>query len=91
MRNGVCPKCGAQTVHVGKGGGYRGGVVIAPFTRSQITMYICTNCGYLEEYLEQQYELSMIAARWPLVPVTVAPPEYTPEAPTRRLPDLPAK
>jgi hypothetical protein len=89
MRNGVCPKCGAQTIHVRKTGGYRGRVVIAAFYWADIIMYVCTTCGYLEEYIEQQPALATIASGWPQMPVTAASPQYTPEAPTRRLPDLP--
>ena len=72
MRNGICPKCGTATVYSKVEGikyvaGKRGVVLIHT---SRITMpspaiaYVCTTCGYFENYIADQRKLSEVAENW---------------------------
>ncbi len=86
MRDGICRKCGAAAVHTEPPSrtiamSYRMGCV------SAVVQYVCTQCGYLEEYVEPA-GLAAIADHWPAVPVT-APPAARSDAPTRHLPGTP--
>ena len=71
MRNGICPKCGSATVNskteglkyaVAKGVVFvhTGGMTMA----SPATAYICTTCGYFENYIADQNKLSEVARNW---------------------------
>lgn len=75
MRNGICPKCGSATVH-SKTEGLKYAVakgVVFVYT-SRLTMpspaiaYVCTTCGYFENYIADQNKLSEVAKNWPQVP-----------------------
>jgi rubredoxin len=73
MKSGHCPKCGATTVHslpnglqpggrrdyIGFGGVYSG---------VPVQSYVCTTCGYYENYLADPQKLAEVAQKWPLIP-----------------------
>jgi hypothetical protein len=70
MRNGVCPKCAATAVHAARGNfswGAEQGVriVTSPLVRgTQVDTYICTHCGYFEQYIADPGKLSEVATTW---------------------------
>jgi len=75
MRNGICPKCGAATVHskadglhygFGKGRGSSMLFIRASFMTmaSPAIVYICTTCGYFENYIADPGKLAKVAKNW---------------------------
>ena len=86
MRDGICRNCGAPAVHWAYGEGYRGRIS-AGLRVARVAQYVCTECGYMEEYVEPA-ALARIADHWEQVPAT-APPAARSDAPTRRLPGTP--
>ncbi|MEY9874648.1 transposase-like protein [Streptacidiphilus sp. MAP12-33] len=74
MRSGICPKCGSTEVHTRFGGIFRGqtrSIVVAGgllgSTRATSDDYVCTDCGYFEQYFTKGRALNRIARKWPLV------------------------
>ncbi|MBC8489508.1 MAG: hypothetical protein H8D45_26115 [Bacteroidetes bacterium] len=71
MRNGKCPKCGSATVYskteglkyaVARGVVFvHTGIMTIP---SPAIAYICTSCGYFENYIADKNKLSEVAAKW---------------------------
>ena len=74
MKNGKCPKCGSATVHslanglqpggrreyIGFNGVYQG---------VDVQSYLCTTCGYFENYVTEAKRLAEAAQHWPSVPL----------------------
>lgn len=51
---GTCPKCQSNEVYAELGAfkrGERGSIPLGNWTHFYVDMYICTQCGYLEEYM----------------------------------------
>ena len=71
MRSGSCPKCKTPTVYRKRDGIYQGtarvyvntgNLVITP---SPVDCYICTRCGYFEQYVAADAQkMSEITASW---------------------------
>jgi len=68
MRNGKCPKCGSNNVFtkkdgIGTGDGFyvRTSFMVSPST---INDYICTDCGYVERYIDDKKKLEEVAQKW---------------------------
>jgi len=93
VRHGVCDKCGQHTVHFGRATLYVGthpstntahamvpGRTLPTTASSFIDAYVCTYCGYLEQYLPSAELLQFVRAYWPQVPpqVTAAPQPTAP-------------
>ncbi|MBF9073137.1 hypothetical protein [Streptacidiphilus fuscans] len=71
MRSGICPKCGSSEVHTMFGGIYRGQAPVIRIsgllsTRAESDDYVCTDCGYFEQYFVPGPALTKIARKWPL-------------------------
>ena len=73
MKNGTCPKCSQSTVYTSKGGltYATGGAIYVQNLKSIFVMptkeysnYICSSCGYIETYLEDEVKLKEIASKW---------------------------
>lgn len=71
MKNGICPKCGSETVHskpdglkyaVAKGvvWVHTGMMTVA----SPAVSYVCVSCGYFENYIVDPGKLSEVAKNW---------------------------
>lgn len=64
--SGVCPKCGAQdVVRVPDNGRYASGNNIYTtratlFGKIPVIRYVCCQCGYVENWVEQNRELEAI-------------------------------
>lgn len=73
MRDGICPKCGLDSVHAKRNGmkfGEEGALVYTsgPVTRpTPVDYYVCINCGYIETYLAEPTKLEQIARSWPRI------------------------
>ena len=62
MKNGVCPKCGAEDVRVDENRlSGRNALALTFFGRPvKIRNYICVACGYLENYIQEE-DLAIVA------------------------------
>ncbi len=88
MKDGLCPKCGAQTVYRRKfiWPGYGISSIQVKEEMSQtlpLDNYICTSCGYVELYLEDASAMIYITDHWDGVESAES------DRDTRRLPPLP--
>ena len=71
MRNGKCPKCGSDTVYSKTDGlkyAVAKGVVFVHTSLmtipSSAISYICTTCGYFENYITDKNKLAQVAENW---------------------------
>jgi hypothetical protein len=72
MKNGICPKCGSTAVFHGPSGSVATGwsykdAALLPLTMMRgagLTNYVCTDCGYLERYVDAAADLTAIAENW---------------------------
>jgi predicted nucleic-acid-binding Zn-ribbon protein len=57
-----CPKCQSKEVftndNIGKFG-YRNTLQVSIFQRIAVATYICTNCGYFEEYASESAKVKL--------------------------------
>lgn len=78
MRDGHCPKCGSHSVHVStvvvppKGRSVFNAIPITysawwGASSAPLKQYICVECGYVEQYVEDPEKLKEIAAKLPHV------------------------
>lgn len=64
MKNtNVCPKCGCNEIKEMKGSktnnGY-GGVIVSGLKRAHTSVFICCNCGFIEEWVSSEKDLEII-------------------------------
>ncbi|MBX7094899.1 MAG: hypothetical protein K1X56_09265 [Flavobacteriales bacterium] len=55
-KSGICPKCGSQNILTNKGvskRGERSSMAVSSFTSLFIEVYMCTDCGFFEEYIDE--------------------------------------
>ena len=71
MKNGTCPKCGSATVYSKTEGlkyAVAKGVVFVHTSfmtmPSSAVSYICTTCGYFENYIADKNKLAEVAENW---------------------------
>jgi hypothetical protein len=80
MRNGKCPKCGSEAVHSLTNGIVPGGrdreyvQFEGMYSAINIQSFVCTTCGYYENYLADPNRLAEIGQKWPRVPAPSGPP-----------------
>ena len=75
MRNGECPKCGSHDIHVSTVTLPVKGLNSVPIKYSMlwgasmapINYYVCTHCGYVEQYITNTAKLREIANKLPQV------------------------
>jgi hypothetical protein len=74
MRNGICPKCNSATVYSQAGGVFYQSPNNLHVRTSSMSMgvqyasFICTSCGYFENYVDDRSKLADVAAKWQKVP-----------------------
>jgi predicted nucleic-acid-binding Zn-ribbon protein len=66
MKDGICPKCEAKDVHV-YSSSTEVSVKLSIFGSAGVGYYICTNCGYVELFIENKEDLPKIAEKYPKV------------------------
>jgi predicted nucleic-acid-binding Zn-ribbon protein len=69
MKSGVCPKCGSDEVYTFDFKGFikGAGVVLDTWGRTAgYRHYVCSKCGYMENYVLSR-DLHKIKAKWSLV------------------------
>lgn len=69
MKNGTCPKCGSTEVYddTSKGRlarGYRDGLAIDGFSSIPLINYVCTDCGYTENYVQHKEDTERLKRKW---------------------------
>ena len=71
MKNGICPKCQAENVHVAPGNRHEVSVPRKGVSsvKAFAELYFCGDCGYIEFYVELKEDLAKSAADWPKVSV----------------------
>lgn len=71
MKNGQCPKCGAQEVHLMNGPfADTVSVPLGSWSSASADYYVCVKCGYLEFYVRNPDDLPKIAEKWPRIKVS---------------------
>ena len=51
MTNGICPKCSATQIYRFAALGQQQDIRIDFWTRLPVSHFLCTQCGYLEQYV----------------------------------------
>jgi predicted nucleic-acid-binding Zn-ribbon protein len=71
MKTGTCPKCQSPTVHAKDEGitvrSWSLGIWLNLLNRAYLRAYVCTTCGYTEQYVIGQESRDAIAKKWPKV------------------------
>ena len=71
MKSGRCPKCGSDKIHQGtriwckRGEHHSNAIPIGLFNYAVLDNYVCADCGYVESYVAERYDLERIAEKWP--------------------------
>jgi hypothetical protein len=74
MKNGKCLKCGSTTVYSSANGIVPSGSVRhymgfgGMYTAADCLTFLCTTCGYYENYITTPKKLSDAAQKWAHVP-----------------------
>ena len=73
MRDGCCPKCGSKQVRRRENawylsGGDKTGIKMLHENYAEVTaiptVYLCTDCGYFESYVEDMHALGLARRFW---------------------------
>ena len=68
MRNGTCQKCGSASICSQTNGvGGRNGIAVSigfSLESTEVTSFVCTTCGYFENYFTDQKQLSNVKEKW---------------------------
>ena len=70
MKNGICPKCEAKEIHVYTNMDGETAIAITnmwKWKKASIDYHICTNCGYVELFVQDKSLLPEIAEKYPKV------------------------
>jgi predicted nucleic-acid-binding Zn-ribbon protein len=67
---GKCPKCSSTEIYTNRGKhiGTRAGINVDFWGGFYISVYICSNCGFVEEYMSQEHmekgRMEKVKAKW---------------------------
>ena len=69
MKNGTCPKCNSSNVFKKIKGVFFGVLNVNVNTRfsimgSEFESYVCTDCGYFENYILDKPKLQQVQQKW---------------------------
>ncbi len=69
MKDGICPKCHSTNVFTKERGTWWGeGLRLSTRFMDKVDLhyqtYICTECGYFENYVTDKDELAKVAEKW---------------------------
>lgn len=67
MKDGACPKCGSNEIHVVSNTATEVAIAIKWSSTAYLTYYVCTECGYVELYVKDKHLLPRIAEKYPKV------------------------
>lgn len=66
MKSGTCPKCGGKDIRTNRDNPHAGDHMFlgnAGFTGLYCHVYVCTACGYVEDYLPAEV-LAKVREKW---------------------------
>ena len=64
MKSGICPKCGKSEVRGDLSTSHGISVDRMAFPRINTILLVCTNCGFLEFYVEDENDLARIKTKF---------------------------
>jgi len=66
MKSGKCPKCNSTEVYLKENFMNLDGssIIMSAFVRVSLNHYVCTNCGYVENYISEKYNCERISKKW---------------------------
>ena len=66
MKNGTCSKCGKREVRCSPPGrvSHADFVSVTTFRSARLRVYVCTACGWVERWMQDQDDLARIAEKW---------------------------
>lgn len=68
MKNGLCPKCQGTNIYTNHGAkttyGERSNLAVSAFHSLLLDVYICTDCRYMEEYINDDQSLDKLKSKW---------------------------
>lgn len=75
LREGKCPKCGANDVRIASselttfGQPFRafGAFMLHEPAVASLTAFLCLSCGFMEFYMQDEKALKVAAEKWPQV------------------------
>ncbi|HEY1014042.1 MAG TPA: hypothetical protein VGE07_15120 [Herpetosiphonaceae bacterium] len=69
LRTGTCPQCQGTAVHVIDGSTLTGAnrIPVSAFGHASLNRYICADCGFTQEWMEDPEDRRRIAKKWPAV------------------------
>jgi predicted nucleic-acid-binding Zn-ribbon protein len=67
MKSGICPKCEAKEVHLYTNLSAELSINVGFLSAANLNYYICTNCGYVELFVQEKSVLPKIAEKYPKV------------------------
>jgi hypothetical protein len=72
MKDGKCPKCNSSNVYKrDQGAGPEHGFFVSTSTitgGSAYESYVCVDCGYFENYIQDKAKLQDVQKKWTKVP-----------------------
>jgi predicted nucleic-acid-binding Zn-ribbon protein len=67
MNTGICLKCGEKEVHLASNTTVEVAVALTWRESATLDYYVCTNCGYVELFVQDAELLPKIAEKYPKV------------------------
>ncbi len=67
MKEGICQKCEAKQVHLASNTAVEVAVALTWRESATLDYYVCTNCGYVELFVQDKTLLPKIAEKYPRV------------------------
>jgi predicted nucleic-acid-binding Zn-ribbon protein len=64
MRDGTCPKCRSREIYQSPADLGMGRMPIANMRAVTMATYVCTDCGYMEYYVDDPNDLRKIVEKW---------------------------
>jgi predicted nucleic-acid-binding Zn-ribbon protein len=64
MKNGKCPKCSSREIFKHSAVTARSNLAVSFFNQAKLEDYVCTQCGYLESYVNKAEDLKKIKKKW---------------------------
>ena len=67
MKNGICPKCESKEIRVISNTATEVAIAITWASTASLDYYVCTNCGYIELFVQEPELLPRIAEKYPKI------------------------
>ncbi len=67
MKNGTCPKCVSNDVHIVSNTATEVAIAIKWSSTAYLDYYVCAGCGYVEMFVKDKHLLPKIAEKYPRV------------------------